>query len=365
MSSVKHDNILEDVFDENAGRWVLLPIHYPQIWEMYKKILESFWTCEDYGFEKSMLNVLETPNAALVDAVAKFATDCLITLGDPSQSHGYLDVTELTSAFLENIQVPEARAYLGFQAAFENIHRETLSQWVISCKGNILEEGVSDGLKQHSAFLKSNLGTWYSGVASESSVGDQMDSEGTGKENMAGNANVKKLSPVCDKKSAGPARILAAIVCMKAFQFAGLWLLSSMLEDSPFKKSAQLMHRDWMLHANFAALIYSSLIKKLPAEEAASLVEECANIQAVVLTNSLGMIPAFEKEVPIALNAIRRWAIVALGGKIPAGDVGDREWVLPELRLESRSQPFKTDRVEETKEKVSAPSHGLSLDSDF
>jgi len=39
----KSDHLLK----ENPNRWVMFPIQYPQIWEMYKKHEASFWTAEE------------------------------------------------------------------------------------------------------------------------------------------------------------------------------------------------------------------------------------------------------------------------------------------------------------------------------
>ena len=32
---------------ENKDRFVILPINYPKVWEMYKKHEASFWTAEE------------------------------------------------------------------------------------------------------------------------------------------------------------------------------------------------------------------------------------------------------------------------------------------------------------------------------
>ena len=37
----------ELLLKENKDRFVLLPIKYPEIWEMYKKSEASFWTAEE------------------------------------------------------------------------------------------------------------------------------------------------------------------------------------------------------------------------------------------------------------------------------------------------------------------------------
>ena len=37
----------EPMLMENKQRFVLFPIKYPQVWEMYKKAEASFWTAEE------------------------------------------------------------------------------------------------------------------------------------------------------------------------------------------------------------------------------------------------------------------------------------------------------------------------------
>lgn len=37
----------DPILKENPRRWVMFPIQYPAIWEMYKKHEASFWTAEE------------------------------------------------------------------------------------------------------------------------------------------------------------------------------------------------------------------------------------------------------------------------------------------------------------------------------
>ncbi|MGB3076998.1 MAG: ribonucleotide-diphosphate reductase subunit beta, partial [Chitinophagales bacterium] len=41
------EQVDELLLRENKDRFVLLPIKYPDIWEMYKKHEASFWTAEE------------------------------------------------------------------------------------------------------------------------------------------------------------------------------------------------------------------------------------------------------------------------------------------------------------------------------
>ena len=48
MSVNSHpDDANEPLLKENPNRFVIFPIQYPRLWEMYKKAEASFWTAEE------------------------------------------------------------------------------------------------------------------------------------------------------------------------------------------------------------------------------------------------------------------------------------------------------------------------------
>lgn len=48
----KFDPQLEPLLRENPRRFVIFPIQYPDIWQMYKKAEASFWTVEEVDLSK-------------------------------------------------------------------------------------------------------------------------------------------------------------------------------------------------------------------------------------------------------------------------------------------------------------------------
>ena len=46
----------EPLLKDNPNRFVLFPIKYPDIWEMYKKSVASFWTVEEVDLSKDLLH---------------------------------------------------------------------------------------------------------------------------------------------------------------------------------------------------------------------------------------------------------------------------------------------------------------------
>ena len=49
---VEVTNIEEPFLKDNPNRFVLFPIQYNDIWEMYKKAEASFWTAEEVDLSK-------------------------------------------------------------------------------------------------------------------------------------------------------------------------------------------------------------------------------------------------------------------------------------------------------------------------
>merc|ERR1740121_1699899 len=103
---------------ENPHRWVMFPIQYKEIWEMYKKHEASFWTAEEIGLSQDSKDW-----EALADSERHFIKHVLAFF---AASDGIV-LENLAAQFTTEVQSPEARAFYGFQMAMENIHSETYS----------------------------------------------------------------------------------------------------------------------------------------------------------------------------------------------------------------------------------------------
>merc|ERR1711881_108594 len=108
----------EPLLKENPSRWVMFPIQHPQIWEMYKKHEASFWTAEEIDLSqdnKDWEKLNDSERHFIKHILAFFAASDGIVLEN------------LASNFATEIQIPEARAFYGFQTAMENVHSEMYS----------------------------------------------------------------------------------------------------------------------------------------------------------------------------------------------------------------------------------------------
>jgi ribonucleotide reductase beta subunit family protein with ferritin-like domain len=108
-----------DIFQATSSdRYTLFPIRHPQLWEMYKKHQASFWTAEEIdlsGDVEDWSNLSDSERHFIKHVLAFFAASDGIVLEN------------LVERFCNDVQLPEARCFYGFQAAMENVHSETYS----------------------------------------------------------------------------------------------------------------------------------------------------------------------------------------------------------------------------------------------
>ena len=110
---------MEDpLLTENPNRFCMFPITNDQVWRMYKQAEASFWTAEevDLSSDNHDWDRLSPDEQHFVKHVLAFfaASDGIV-------------LENLAGRFMTEIQLPEARAFYGFQIAIENIHSEMYS----------------------------------------------------------------------------------------------------------------------------------------------------------------------------------------------------------------------------------------------
>lgn len=116
----------EELLIENVKKFVLFPIEYPAIWSMYKKALSSFWTAEEVDLSKDHddWDKLSSNEQHFIKNVLAFfaASDGIVN-------------ENLAVRFINEVQVPEAKSFYGFQIAMENIHCVTEDTEVLTDNG--------------------------------------------------------------------------------------------------------------------------------------------------------------------------------------------------------------------------------------
>jgi ribonucleoside-diphosphate reductase beta chain len=114
----KRQKMPEPLLEENKTRFVLFPLRYKAVWEMYKKAEASFWVAEEVDLSGDLVHwarLTEDERHFIKHVLAFFAA-----------SDGIV-VENLAVRFMKEVQIPEARCFYGFQIAIENIHSEMYS----------------------------------------------------------------------------------------------------------------------------------------------------------------------------------------------------------------------------------------------
>jgi ribonucleoside-diphosphate reductase subunit M2 len=239
----------EILLTPNENRYVMFPIEHNDIWEMYKKQVDSFWRAEEIDLSKDYnhwVNLTEEERHFISTILAFFAA-----------SDGIVS-ENLALRFMNDIQVAEARAFYGFQIAMENIHSETYSLLIDTYIKNPEE--------------KMKL---FQGIDNFPCIKKKADW-------------AKKW--ITDKKSNFASR-LVAFACVEGIMFSGAfcsiyWLKKRGLMPG-LTFSNELISRDEALHAEFAILLYKKLTKKLSKSKINEIIKEAVEIETDFICDAL------------------------------------------------------------------------------
>ncbi|WP_419802650.1 ribonucleoside-diphosphate reductase small subunit [Mucilaginibacter sp.] len=237
----------EVLLRENKDRFVILPINYPAIWEMYKKHEASFWTAEEIDLSDDQKHW-----DSLSDGERHFISHVLAFF---AASDGIVN-ENLAVNFMSEVQVPEARCFYGFQIMMENIHSETYALLIDSYIKNPNE--------------KDRLFHAIDTVPC-----------------------VKKKAEWALKwiNNGNFAQRLVAFAAVEGIFFSGsfcsiFWLKKRGLMPG-LTFSNELISRDEGLHCEFACLLYSMLSTKLSKEEVTEIIADAVVIEKEFVTDAL------------------------------------------------------------------------------
>lgn len=112
------NNENEILLNKNSNRYVLFPIMYQDVYNLYKKAVSSFWTVDEIDLSKD-LNDWEKLNSNERHFIKN-------VLGFFAGSDGIV-MENLSIRFMNEIQIPEVTAFYSYQIFNESIHSETYS----------------------------------------------------------------------------------------------------------------------------------------------------------------------------------------------------------------------------------------------
>ncbi|EKX74382.1 ribonucleoside-diphosphate reductase small chain, putative [Theileria equi strain WA] len=128
----------EIVLKANPNRWVMFPIKHDSFWAMYKEVENNFWAAEDFIFSEDK-EVLDRLDKVLLDALNKVLSYHIML-----DNNVKCRPSAITLDLLSDVQVPEARAFYGFQLTDENIHSETVGSMFQTLAASLDSKSGSD-----------------------------------------------------------------------------------------------------------------------------------------------------------------------------------------------------------------------------
>ncbi|TPE45474.1 ribonucleoside-diphosphate reductase small subunit [Pontibacter mangrovi] len=238
---------MEPILQENPNRFVLFPIQHDEVWQMYKKAEASFWTAEeiDLGQDlKDWENLNDGERHFISHVLAFFAA-----------SDGIVN-ENLAVNFMNEVQIPEARCFYGFQIMMENIHAETYSLLIDTYVKKQSEKDFLFNALENVPAVK-RKGEWaLKWIESENFT-----------------------------------ERLIAFAAVEGIFFSGsfcsiFWLKKRGLMPG-LTFSNELISRDEGLHCDFACLLYSMLQNKLPEERVHAIIRDAVSIEQEFVTDAL------------------------------------------------------------------------------
>jgi ribonucleotide reductase beta subunit family protein with ferritin-like domain len=115
-----------EILAEVQNRFVLFPIRYKSIWEMYKKAVSAFWTPEEIDLSADMADweKLNKNEQYFIKHVLAFFAG----------SDGIVN-ENLSERFIKEVPVQEVKCFYGFQIAMENIHCVSGNTEILTMEG--------------------------------------------------------------------------------------------------------------------------------------------------------------------------------------------------------------------------------------
>lgn len=244
-----HMNEGEELLVESKNRYVIYPIKYDDIWKMYKLAVSSFWTAEEIDLGKDLddWNKLSDNERFFIKHILAFFAG----------SDGVVN-ENLSSRFMNEVAIPEAKAFYGFQIAIENIHSESYSLLIDTYIKDQAEKDVLLNAIYTIPCIKKKADWAFKWITS---------------------------------KDDSFAHRLVAFAAVEGIFFSGAFCAIFWLKERGLMPgltfSNELISRDEGLHTEFAILLYSMLQNKLTQDELHALISDAVTIENEFITESI------------------------------------------------------------------------------
>lgn len=239
----------EPILRDSSDRYTLFPIQYDDMYQMYKRQVDSFWRPEEVDLSRDLNDW-----ANLTDDERHFIS---MTLAFFAGSDGIV-MENISLRFLNDVKVSEARSFYAFQSAMESIHSEMYSI--------LIDTYIKDTDEKNKLFKAIDNFPCITTKAkwAQKWIGDD---------------------------DASFASRLMAFACVEGIffssSFASIYWIKKRGLMPGLTLSNEFISRDEALHTEFAILLYSKLQKRVPKERALEIIKEATEIEKSFITDSL------------------------------------------------------------------------------
>ncbi|KAH8834052.1 ribonucleotide reductase small subunit [Flagelloscypha sp. PMI_526] len=327
----------EPLLKESKRRFVLFPIQYHEIWQMYKKAEASFWTAEEMDLSKDLHdwnNRLNANEKHFISHVLAFfaASDGIVN-------------ENLVERFSNEVQAAEARCFYGFQIMMENIHSETYSL--------LIDTYIKDPKEREYLF---------DAVETILCIKRKAD---------------WALTWISDERSSFGERLVAFAAVEGIFfsgSFASIFWLKKRGLMPGLTFSNELISRDEGMHTDFACLLFSHLKRRPHPKVVERIITDAVKIEQEFLTDALpcALIGMNSKLMCQYIEFVADRLLVALGND-KVYNVTNPFDFMDMISLQGKTNFFEKRVSDYSKAKInhesttntSTTSSGFSLDEDF
>lgn len=244
---------IEPILSEENRRFTLFPIVYPQLWDLYKKQVASFWKAEEIDFSKDR-DDFETLTEEEKHYIKRI-------LGFFAASDGLINFN-ISKRFLNELVPMEAIVCYTYQMMMENIHSESYSIMLDNLvKDPNEKEFLFNSIKNVESIKK--ISDW----ALKWIESDLPFSH--------------RVIAFCVIEGVFFSGAFASIFWLKRFKSAGKLFLSGLI------KSNEFISRDEGQHVQFGVEIYKLLKNKMSAHTIYSIIDEGVDICRSFYTDAL------------------------------------------------------------------------------
>jgi len=245
----KKRELEEPLLIANLNRFVIFPIQHDDLWKMYKDHISVFWRPEEIDLSKDMRDwsVLTSGEQHFIKRI----------LGFFAGSDGIV-MENLGQRFMNEVQVPEAKFFYGVQLMMETIHSEMYSQ--------LIDTYIEDRAEKLDVLRSIQTIPCIQKKAEWAMKWIQSD------------------------EADFPTRLMA-FAAVEGIFFSGafcsiFWLKQRGLMPG-LTASNEFIARDEGLHTEFACLLYSKCLHRLPKTKAHKLIREAVRIEKEFIQEAL------------------------------------------------------------------------------